>query len=101
MAEHDGRFPFPTTFIDRSLSAMNGCKAKGGENPELQVTDHGSGFTQAGRGTKKLHRMALEWGELNLFSLFEIGACTPPNIFSSAYGKPNYEAKVGRLLPRN
>lgn len=52
---------FPTTFIDRSLSAMNGCKAnEGGENPELQVTDHGSGFTQAGRGRKKLHRMALE-----------------------------------------
>lgn len=61
VAEHDGRFPFPTTFIDRSLSAMNGCKAnEGGENPELQVTDHGSGFTQAGRGRKKLHRMVLE-----------------------------------------
>ena len=60
VAEHNGRFPFPTTFIDRSLSAMNGCKAKGGGNPELQVTGHGSGFTQAGRNRKKLHGTA--WG---------------------------------------
>lgn len=52
--------PFSNRVIDRSLSAMNGCKGKGGENPELQVTDHGSDTAcmQTGRGRKKkLHRL--------------------------------------------
>lgn len=53
-------FPFSNRVIDRSLSAMNGCKEKGGKNPELQVTDHGSDTAcmQTGRGRKKI---ALPW----------------------------------------
>lgn len=45
-------FPFSNRVIDRSLSAMNGCKREGGKNPELQVTDHGSDTAcmQTGRG---------------------------------------------------
>lgn len=50
-------FPFSNRVIDRSLSAMNGCKREGGKNPELQVTDHGSDTacmqTGRGRGERK------------------------------------------------
>lgn len=51
------RFPSSNRGIDRSLSAMNGCKGKGGENPELQVTDHGSDTAcmQTVRGGKIIH----------------------------------------------
>lgn len=53
--EHKCRFLFLNRVIDRSLSAMNGCKGEGGKNPELQVTDHGSDTAcmQTGRGRKK------------------------------------------------
>lgn len=64
VAKHNGRFPLPTTFIDRSLSAMNGCKAKGGKTlnfrwPTMALT---SPSCRLGGVDFFLNRMALEGG---------------------------------------
>lgn len=82
-------FSFSNRVIDRSLSAMNGCKGEGGKNPELQVTDHGSDTArmQTGRG-RKIHRLRAKKVH------FQKSTAKREQTRFREYEQPNYETKV-------